>query len=132
MAKKKKVEKHVHSKAPKVKVTRIPNWHIPLILILTFIIYIPALNAGFVNWDDPDYVGANNYLIRDMSRLPELLTTSVQGNHHPITMFTLALNFAISGDDGWSYHLFNIIFHLINCFLVYRFALVLTRNKDRK
>jgi len=67
-------------------------------------------------------------LIRDMSRLPELLTTSVQGNHHPITMFSLALNFAISQEDGWSYHLFNIIFHLINCFLVYRFALVLTRN----
>ena len=128
MAKKKKVEKHIHSKTPKVKVRRIPNWHIPLILILTFIIYIPALNAGFVNWDDPDYVGENNYLIRDLGRLPELFVTSVQGNHHPITMFTLALNFAISGDDGWSYHLFNIIFHLINCFLVYRFALVLTRN----
>ena len=60
MAKKKKVEKHIHTKAPKVKVSRVPNWHIPLILIVTFIIYIPALNAGFVNWDDPDYVGENN------------------------------------------------------------------------
>jgi len=130
MAKKKKVEKHVHSKTLKPKVTRIPNWHIPLILILTFIIYIPALNAGFVNWDDPDYVGENNYLIRDLSRLSELFTTPVQGNHHPITMFSLALNFAISGDDGWSYHLFNIIFHLINCFLVYRFVLLLTKNNS--
>jgi tetratricopeptide (TPR) repeat protein len=130
MAKKKKIEKHVHSKTPKAKVSRVPGWHIPLVLILTFIIYIPALNAGFVNWDDPDYVGDNNYLIRDLSRLPELLTTSVQGNHHPITMFSLALNFAISGDDGWSYHLFNIIFHLVNCFLVYRFVLLLTKNNS--
>src|SRR5688572_114472 len=130
MAKKKKAEKHIHQKTPKVKAARVPSWHIPLILILTFIVYIPALSAGFVNWDDPDYVGENNYLIRDLSRLPELLTTPVQGNHHPITMFSLALNFAISQDDAWSYHLFNIIFHLINCFLVYRFALLLSRNNS--
>jgi tetratricopeptide (TPR) repeat protein len=128
MAKKKKTEKHIHSKTAKLKINRVPSWHIPLILIITFIIYIPALNAGFVNWDDPDYVGENNYLIRDMSRLPELLTTSVQGNHHPLTMFSIALNFAISGDNAWSYHLFNLIFHLINCLLVYRMALLLTKN----
>src|SRR5687767_5435337 len=127
MAKKKKTEKHIHSKTTKVKVNPVPNWHIPLILIITFIIYIPALSAGFVNWDDPDYV-ENNHLIRDISRLPELLTTSVQGNHHPLTMFSLALNFVISGDNAWSYHLFNIVFHLINCFLVYRLALLLTKN----
>jgi tetratricopeptide (TPR) repeat protein len=128
MAKKKKTEKHIHSKRTQVKVDPVPNWHVPLILILTFIIYIPALTAGFVNWDDPDYVGENNYLIRDISRLPELLTTSVQGNHHPLTMFSLALNFVISGDNAWSYHLFNLIFHLVNCFLVYRLALLLAKN----
>ncbi|TMI94541.1 MAG: tetratricopeptide repeat protein [Bacteroidetes bacterium] len=128
MAKKKKIEKHIHTKIVKPKAVPIPNWHIPLILIITFIIYIPALSAGFVNWDDPDYVGGNNFLIRDLSRLPELLTTPVQGNYHPLTMFSLALNFAISGENEWSYHLFNIIFHLINCFLVYRLAYLLSKN----
>ena len=128
MAKKKKTEKHIHSKTTKVKVNPVPKWHIPLILILTFIIYIPVLTAGFVNWDDPDYVGENNYLIRDISRLPELLTTTVQGNHHPLTMLSLALNFMISGDNAWSYHLFNLVFHLVNCVLVYRLALLLVKN----
>jgi len=128
MAKKKKIEKHIHTKIVKPKAVPIPNWHIPLILIITFIIYIPALSAGFVNWDDPDYVGGNSYLIRDLSRLPELLTTPVQGNHHPLTMFSLALNFAISGEDEWSYHLFNLIFHLVNCFLVYRLAFLLSKS----
>ena len=130
MAKKKKIEKHIHTKVVKPKAVPIPNWHIPLILIVTFIIYIPALSAGFVNWDDPDYVGGNSYLIRDLSRLPELLTTPVQGNYHPLTMFSLALNFAISGDDGWSYHLFNLIFHLANCYLVYRLTFLLTKNNS--
>ena len=128
MAKKKKAAKHVHAKAPVPKRTPVPGWHLPLIFIITFLIYIPALTAGFVNWDDPDYVGENNYLVRDISRLPELLTTPVQGNHHPITMFSLALNYVISGENAWSYHLFNLIFHLVNCFLVYRLVQLLTRN----
>ena len=130
MAKKKKIEKHIHTKIVKPKAVSIPNWHIPLILIITFIIYIPALSAGFVNWDDPDYVGGNSYLIRDLSRLPELFTTPVQGNYHPLTMFSLALNFAISGDHEWSYHLFNLLFHLVNCYLVYRLALLLSKNNS--
>lgn len=130
MAKKKKSEKHIHhqSTAVKIKKAVIPNWHYPLILLLTFAVYIPALSAGFVNWDDPDYVGENNILIRNISRLPELLTTPVQGNHHPVTMLSLAINFLISGENAWSYHLFNIIFHLINCILVYRFVLLLSKN----
>ena len=128
--KKKKTDKHIHGKTARVKASPIPKWHLPFILILTFIVYIPALTAGFVNWDDPDYVGENSYLIRDLGRLPELLTTPVQGNHHPVTMFSLALNYAISGDDAWSYHLFNLIFHLVNCFLVYRLALLLSKNNS--
>jgi tetratricopeptide (TPR) repeat protein len=130
MAKKKKIEKHTHTKIVKTKAVPIPNWHIPLIFIITFIIYIPALSAGFVNWDDPDYVGGNSYLIRDLSRLPELLSTPVQGNYHPLTMLSLAFNFAISGDKEWSYHLFNLIFHMVNCFLVYRFILLLSKNNS--
>ena len=130
MAKKKKVEKHIHSKISKPKAAPIPKWHIPLILIITFIIYIPALTAGFVNWDDPDYVGENSYLIRDLSRFGELFTTPVQGNYHPLTMFSLALNFAISKDGEWSYHLFNLLFHLANCYLVYRLAFLLSKNNS--
>ena len=130
MAKKKKLEKHIHTKPIQLKKDPVPQWHLPLILIITFLIYIPALNAGFVNWDDPDYVGENNFMIRDFRFLPELITESVQGNYHPLTMISLAINFAISGDDPWSYHLFNLIFHLINCFLVYRLALLLSKHNS--
>lgn len=129
MAKKKKQEKHQHQKPITIKADQYPNWHLPLILIITFIAYIPALNAGFVNWDDGDYVG-DNPLIKDFARLPDLLTTSVQGNHHPLTMFSLAINYAISGDNAWSYHLFNLIFHLINCFLVYKLAFKLSNGNS--
>jgi hypothetical protein len=32
------------------------------------------------------------------------------------------MNYSISGLDAWSYHLFNLLFHLINCVLVFRLA----------
>ena len=127
MAKKKKIEKHSHSKKPTQTISSTPRWHLPFILILTAIIYLPTLNAGFVNWDDPDYI-YNNYVIKDLSHLTDFFTVPIQGNYHPLTMISLALNYAVSGYDAWSYHLLNLVLHLVNCFLVYRLSLLLSRN----
>jgi protein O-mannosyl-transferase len=44
-------------------------------------------------------------------------------------MISLALNYAISGDNAWSYHVLNLLLHLINCFLVFRLTYLLsTKN----
>lgn len=132
MPKKKKAEKHLHTTQAvkqKNRTTPIPKWHIPLILLITFIAYIPSLSADFVNWDDGDYV-LDNPMIRDVSRLGELMTTHVQGNHHPLTMLSMFFNYMISGNDAWSYHLFNILFHLVNCYLVYRLAFLLSYKRS--
>jgi len=102
------------------------RWMVPLILVITFLAFIPVLNAGFVSWDDGEYVYENLFLKN--SDLRSLLTNPMQGNFHPLTMFTLFINYTISGNDAWSYHLFNLIFHLINCFLVFRLAMSLSKN----
>jgi len=129
MAKKKKTEKHIHSKKLTKATNSVPQWHLPFILILTAIVYLPTLNAGFVNWDDPDYI-YNNSVIKDLSHVTDFFTVPIQGNYHPLTMISLALNYAVSGYDAWSYHLFNLVLHLVNCFLVYRLALLLGRNNS--
>ncbi len=95
-----------------------------VLLVLTALAYGPVLGAGFVNWDDDSYVTSNPRL-GDPSRLGELLTTSVGGNHHPLTMLTLALNHAISGTEPWSYHLLNLLLHLGGTLCVFRFVQVL-------
>jgi protein O-mannosyl-transferase len=98
---------------------------VAIILVITFLAYIPALKAGFVNWDDTDY--ANElYLKGAFSNLGTLLTGSVQGNYHPLTMISLALNYSISGMDAWSYHLVNLLLHMTSCILVFRFIMLLT------
>ncbi len=133
MAKKRKPVKQQQTVALKQKKPtapkkiNIPNWVLPFILLITFLAFLPALRNGFVTWDDPDYVN-DNTLIRSFSNLKLLLTTPIQGNHHPLTMISLAINYAISGGHAWSYHLLNLLLHLINCFLVFRLTLLLSKN----
>jgi protein O-mannosyl-transferase len=135
MAKKKKAEKHLHPAAgtkknsAHQKKSDTPRWIVPFILLVTFLAYIPVLKAGFVNWDDGDYVfDNNNLLVKVFSNLKLLLSTPVQGNYHPLTMLSLAINYQISGLAAWSYHLFNLAFHLINCFLVFRLVMLLSNR----
>lgn len=134
MSKKKKPEKIIQKTVkhfPPGKIqhnhSATPTWALPFILILTFAAYIPALSAGYVNWDDGAYVN-KNILIRDFSNFSELITKPVQGNYHPLTMISLAFNYMMSGMDAWSYHLFNIVFHLINTLLAFRLAMLLSHR----
>ena len=102
-------------------------WLICISLVLTVAAYLPALKAGFVNWDDPDYVLNNPYL-RSFSNIRELLTLPVHGNYHPLTMLSLAWNFGFSGVQAASYHWFNLIVHLLNTFLVFKLAFRLSEG----
>jgi tetratricopeptide (TPR) repeat protein len=111
----------------KQKNVSIPVWMIPAILLITIIAYIPVFNAQFVTLDDGDYV-TNNYMLKDLSHLKDLLTTTVQGNYHPLTMLSLAFNYQLSGMEGWSYHILNLLLHLLNCILVFRFVFLLTNR----
>lgn len=132
---KKKTKKHKPSTLtarkketrPALLSARQSNLALVIVLLVTFVAYIPALNASFVNWDDPSYV-FNNPMIKSISNLEMIFTTPIQGNYHPLTVISLILNYSISGFDAWSYHLLNILLHLTNCFLVFRLALLLSRN----
>ena len=115
-------------KTRKLPAPKIPAWVIVLVLIITFLAFIPVLSAGFVLLDDPDYV-TENPLIKDFSDLATLIITPIQGNYHPLTIISLVLNYAISGDNAWSYHLLNLLIHLMNCLLVFRLAFLLS-NKN--
>jgi len=121
LPRKSRIERKVKQAAPKTYKL------ILIILLLTFLAYIPALSAGFVNWDDPDYVN-RQILQQSLQNFTSLIITPVQGNYHPLTMLSLAFNYLISGMDPWSYHLLNLLLHMANCVLVFRFTLVLARG----
>ncbi len=87
-------------------------------LPLVFLAYYPVLTAGFVNWDDPVYL-LSNPLIRDMSPsgLLRMFTSTWEGNYHPLTLLSYALQYRFHGLDPFPYHLMNLALHLANTLL---------------
>lgn len=100
------------------------------ILILTILIYLPALTNELVNWDDDSYI-MNNPLILDLSMagIINLFTTFYTGNYHPLTLLTYAIEHSLVGNEPFLYHLNNLILHLANCALLFLFLIRFTQNK---
>lgn len=79
--------------------------------ILCLWIYGPSMNGPFVfddqflPYDDPTRING---------ALPSWIT-----GVRPLLYFTFWLNHVISGAETWSYHLLNIVIHVLNCALVF-------------
>src|SRR3972149_4665768 len=99
------------------------KWAAPALALFTvlasFLVYIPSLDNGFVNWDDPTYVLENAH-IRSLG--PEFfnfaLTSFYFSNWHPLTLVSYAFDYALWKDDPFGDHLVNNIFHSFNTGLV--------------
>jgi tetratricopeptide (TPR) repeat protein len=105
-----------------------PPWiWLVLILAVTFVVYLPCLDNGFTEWDDNYYVTENPQLAN-----PDfwtVLTKPAVGNWHPLTMWSLSLNYRIGGLDPASYHWLNLLLHLANTALVFVFVWRLSRKR---
>ena len=101
-------------------------WPLAAVLI-TAVCLSPALKNGFVNWDDEYYV-VTNALLRGPQWIG-IFTRPVVSNYHPLTVLSLAANYAISGTEPWSYLLFSLLLHLANTVLVFWFAYLLSNKK---
>jgi tetratricopeptide (TPR) repeat protein len=97
------------------------------ILVVTFVAYLPSLNSDFTNWDDPLFV-TKNPLLAHPSIAP-VLTTPVAANYHPLTIWSLALNYRLSRLNPTSYHWLNLLLHLANTGLVFALIRRLTNNR---
>src|SRR5436190_16886992 len=103
---------------------------LPWILVaaaLTVVCFLPVLKNSFTNWDDEFYV-VNNALLRGPD-WTGILTRPVVSNYHPITVLSLALNYALSGTEAWSYLLVNLMLHMVNTILVFMFIYRISGNK---
>ncbi|HJS53962.1 MAG TPA: hypothetical protein VJ765_05440, partial [Chitinophagaceae bacterium] len=97
------------------------------VLALTGLCLIPMLNNGFTNWDDDVYVTSNSII-----KAPDweaIFTRPFAHNYHPLTMLTLAFNYAISGVDPFSYHFVNWLLHILNTSLVFLFIYKISGRK---
>lgn len=89
----------------------------------SFLAFLPALQAGFVNWDDPsNFLSNHGYRGLGPAQLRWMFTTPLLGHYIPLTWLTFGLNYALGGMDPWGYHLGNLLLHAGNVALFYLVA----------
>jgi hypothetical protein len=87
--------------------------------LICLLLYLPVLNYGFINFDDPEYV-LNNPVIRqlDLNTLYRVFFYSHVGWWMPLTWLSLAFDYHFWGVNPFGYHLTNIVIHAVNVGLV--------------
>jgi protein O-mannosyl-transferase len=98
------------------------------VALTTFIAFLPALKAGFVNWDDDvNFLYNPNYRGLGAAQLQWMFTNFLMGNYIPFTWMTFGLDYVVWGMNPAGYHLTNILLHAANAVLLYFIALHLLR-----
>jgi hypothetical protein len=104
-----------------------------VMLALTALVFSDGFSHEFTNWDDDVYV-VNNLTIRglDGEHFKEMVTrptAEVAGNYHPVTVISLAVNYAMGKNSFPVYYGTNLLFHLLNTLLVFFFVYLLFDKK---
>ncbi|MEP7264510.1 MAG: hypothetical protein ABI772_08430 [Bacteroidota bacterium] len=103
---------------------------LPIILLIVTVAYSNSLHNGILNFDDVEYF--SNY--PEILKLSWTNITTYFSKHYvlmyqPLPILTFAMNEAYSGMNTFPMHLLNLLFHLGNIILIYRFIFLLRNNK---
>ncbi len=103
---------------------------IPLALALvTFLVFLPALWNGFVEWDDQvTLTGNQEYRGLMWPHIRWMFTTVLLGHWIPLTWLTFGLDFVIWGMRPAGYHLTSLVIFAANASVFYLVALRLLRR----
>ena len=92
-------------------------YSLAIILLISFVIYLPVFNNKLLAWDDDNYI-KNNPLIYSIN-LKDIFSQYVMGNYHPLTILTFAIEYQFFGLNETGYHIINLLLHLLNVVLVF-------------
>src|ERR1051325_5514854 len=96
-----------------------------LLLALVLWTFLPAINNGFVGYDDADYV-TSNYHVRtglNWENIRWAFANVESGNWHPMTWLSHMLDCECFGLNPSGHHLTSLILHALNALLVFRLFL---------
>ena len=89
-----------------------------LIVLVCFVVYIPAMRAGFV-WDDDVYV-QNNKMLRSPDGLRRIWFSLEQPSQYfPMVYTTFRFEYALWQLNPHGYHITNVLLHAINVLLLW-------------
>ena len=87
------------------------------ILLITLIVYIPAIGAGFI-WDDDTYL-TRNPLIEAGDGLHRFWFTTEATDYFPLMSSSLWLEWRLWGMNAMGYHVTNILLHALSSVFIW-------------
>jgi Flp pilus assembly protein TadD len=100
--------------------TRLPRALPVLVGVLAFAAFLPALDGGFVDWDDDrNFLWNEGYRGLGLRELHWMFTATWMGHYIPLTWLSLGFNYALGGMEPWGYHLGNLLIHAANATLLF-------------
>jgi tetratricopeptide (TPR) repeat protein len=94
------------------------------IALLVLVAFIPALENGFVDWDDSTLITTNDaYRGLGWAQVSWMFSNVLLGHYVPITWLTLGFDYVVWGMDSKGYHLTSLLLHAANAALFYLVAL---------
>lgn len=108
------------------------NYLILPLLALVAIVYYQIVDFEFlINFDDDSLILSHPELKQwNAEQLSALFTSFYEGLYHPFTTLTWMIDYQIYGLDAGGFHLSNLIYHLINTFLVFLFAREVSKRSE--
>ena len=99
-----------------------------LVFLLTIAAFLPALQNGFVNWDDESYLVENlHYRGLGWKQIRWMFTNCHMSSCMPLTNMTYGLDYVLWGMNPLGYHLTSLLIHAANAVLFYFLSLRLLR-----
>ena len=95
---------------------------ISLLLFLgTLALYYPALQNGFVNYDDPAYVTSNPHVQQRLTRrsVAWAFTSTAEANWHPLSWLSHMLDVQMFGLRPAGHHAQSVLWHAVNVVLLF-------------
>src|SRR5260370_3050129 len=93
-----------------------------LLAIGTGVLYAPALQNGFVNYDDPDYVTRNSHVLQGLT-WPNIGwafgTNNPAANWHPLTWISHMLDVQWYGTSAAGHHFTNVLLHALDVAILF-------------
>jgi len=87
------------------------------IFLMTLVVYIPAMRAGFI-WDDDAFI-TQNPLIKANDGLYRFWFSTEPPDYFPLTSSSIWLEWRLWGMNATGYHVVNILLHAISSMLIW-------------
>ena len=99
-----------------------------LVTLITFLVFLPTLQNGFVNWDDDSHLLENpHYRGLGWEQLRWMFTTCLNGSCMPLNWVTYGVDYVLWGMNPKGYHFTSLLVHAANALLFYFLSLRLLR-----